>query len=388
MELIRTEISDVSADVKRITGFVRYNDGNIDEYWYEYPSHFEISDTGNPWLAALLPMAATINEDLIISLPLDQRLIDGAENILRFWNAYDVGTSIISIIPSGGVCVLDNSPKDSAAFFSSGVDAFYTAYNKPRAKYQILIHGFDLSIDKRAEFERHLTRISKISKQMGKELVSVRTNIRQTQWKKTRWQVVSHGAALASIGLLFEKYFREIFIPSSLKNFRDTYCWGSHPVTDPLFSTSKSNIITDGDGLSRYEKVQFISNHQLALDNLHVCIRGRDGSGQDEINCSHCEKCYRTMIALDLIGVLEKAKLFDLSKYNYDEISMIFPSNESTTGNYEKFIKIAEEKNRPEIANNIRKCIKRSKLINLLSPLDKVPLLWRIPYKMMNNSID
>tara|TARA_R110002094_G_scaffold116559_2_gene112421 strand:+ start:5454 stop:5912 length:459 start_codon:yes stop_codon:yes gene_type:complete len=152
MELLRTAITDVTKGVKRLTGIVKYDDGFEDEYWFEYPSNIKISDSGNPWLAALLPLAATLGEDLTINLPVDPRLVDGAGDILRFWNAFEeMETSIISITAKGGFKVLDHYPQDSASFFSSGVDAFYTAYMKPRAKYKILIHGFDLDISKENE---------------------------------------------------------------------------------------------------------------------------------------------------------------------------------------------------------------------------------------------
>ncbi|MCP5382814.1 MAG: hypothetical protein H6912_10665 [Kordiimonadaceae bacterium] len=387
MELIGTKITDVTEGVKRITGYVKYNDGYIDEYWYEFPAHFEISNNGNPWLAALLPMAATINEDLVISLPVDQRLLDGANNIQKFWSDWNKGTSIINIKADNIAKVSRILPENAVSFFSSGVDAFFTAYNKPRAKYKILIHGFDLSITKLEEFKVHSNRISKVVDELGQKIIIVKTNLRQTRWQKTRWQAISHGAALASIALLFEPYFSEVFIPSSVSRYTYLECWGSHPVTDPLFSTSTMNFIDDGDGLNRFDKIKLLANYNLALKNLHVCIRGKDGKGQDEINCSHCEKCYRTMIALDLSGCLDKCVLFDKEKYNYSEIPYIFINDVYDNPEYEPMAKEALRQNKPELAEAIYKAIKRSKLLIRLKPLEKLPYIWRIPFQMLKNSI-
>ena len=387
MELLKTDVSDISEDRKRITGFVKYDDGHVDEYWYEYPAHFEISNTGNPWLAALLPMAATIGEDLIINLPVDPHLVNGAEDIMRFWSDHNVGTSVIKIKPEGGEYTSDLRPTDSASFFSSGLDAFYTAYSKPRTKYKILIHGFDLSITKEDEFAAHCKRISKVIDKLGEEAVVVKTNIRHTRWKETRWQAVSHGAALSSIGLLFEKHFAEIFVPSSMSDYADLYCWGSHPLTDPLYSTSRTHIITDGDGIGRIEKVEYISDHDIALEELHVCIRGKDGSGQDEVNCSHCEKCYRTMLALDVVGCLDKCKLFDLSKFNYSEIPYIYITDAYTAPEYHEMAEAAIKKGNHELANGIYKAINRSKWIQRLEIFNNVPILWKINHNMMQKSI-
>ena len=388
MELLKTEISNVQEGINRLTGTVRYDNGSEDEYWFEYPSNIEISDSGNPWLAALLPMAATIGEDLIINLPVDPRLVDGAGDILRFWHAFEeMKTSIISIVPNGGLEVAQEYPGESASFFSSGVDAFYTAYKQPKAKYKILIHGFDLDIKKEAEFEYHCARISKLVDQMDNIIIPIKANIRHTRWKETRWQALSHGAALAGIGLLFEKQFSEIFVPSSSGVLSDLGIWGSHPLTDPLFSTSRTSIITSGDGVSRFEKVKYISQFKLVTDNLHVCVRGKDGSGQDEVNCSHCEKCYRTMIALELAGCLEKCDLFDVDKYNYEEIPYMFVTDAFTAPEYHEMAEAAIKKGNHELANGIYKAINRSKWIQRLEIFNNVPILWKINHNMMQKSI-
>lgn len=387
MELLNTTITNVSEDEKRLSGFVRYDDGSVDEYWFEYPAQFEISESGNPWLAALLPMAATIGEDLSISLPVDPRLVDGAEDILRFWNSFDEGTSIIKINATSGVDVPDLKPTEAASFFSTGVDAFYTAYKVPRAKYKILIHGFDIAIDKEQEFKLHCDRIGKVVDEMGQTMIPLRTNIRKTRWQQTKWQRVSHGASLAAIGLLFEKHFSEIFVPSSTSNFKNLGIWGSHPLTDPLYSTSRTSIITNGDGLNRYEKLKSLISHDLVLDNLHVCIRGKDGSGQDEVNCSYCEKCYRTMIALDLLGVLEKCELFDLKKYRHEDVYKIFVTNDDSIDMYRAMVKLAKQQGKHKLATGIEKCIRRSKKVESLSVLDEVPLLWKVSNNLMDNSI-
>lgn len=114
MELLRTTVTDVKEDIKRLTGIVKYDDGFEDEYWFEYPSDIEISDSGNPWLATLLPLAATLGEDLTINLPVDPRLVDGVGDILRFWHAFEeMKTSIISIIPKGGLKVLEHYPHEA-----------------------------------------------------------------------------------------------------------------------------------------------------------------------------------------------------------------------------------------------------------------------------------
>lgn len=387
MELLKTYISDIDGRTKRITGAVKYDDGVEEEYWFEYPSDYEISESGNPWMTLLLPLAATLDEELHISLPLDPRIVDGAADILRIWQSWNSGTSIIKVFADGGLNIIDQRPSQSAAFFSTGLDAFYTSYERPRAKHKILIHGFDLAIDKTEEFKSHLARISKVTELMDNKIIPVATNVRTTRWNKARWQRVSHGSFLSSIGLLFEKHFHEVFIGSSHNDYNNLVPNGSHPLSDVLYSTSRTSLIHSGDGIGRLDKTRYLAQHELALRHLHVCIRGRDGKGQDELNCSHCEKCYRTMIGLDVVGVLDKCDLFDKNRYNYDEVGNIFLNAPDGISDYLHMAKLAKSQGKTELSAGIHKCLRRSRLLRFLSCLNKTPILWRIPHAMEKNSI-
>lgn len=387
MELIKTHTEAIDDSRKRITGLVKYEDGFEEDYWFEFPAKYDLSDTGNPWLVALLPLAATLGEDLHIPLPVDPRLLDGASDILRIWKAWESGTSIIEIHADGGTKVIEERPDQSAVFFSMGIDSFYTVYKIPRVKHHILIHGFDLSVDKKEEFDIHHSRIAAVSDQMGHNLITVATNLRKTRWKKTRWESVSNGSSLAAFSLFLEKHFHEVFIASSHYDYAHLFAFGSHPLTDVLYSTTRTSLIHNGDGVSRMDKTRFLANFDLALNNLHVCIRGKDGHGQDETNCSHCEKCYRTMIALDLLGVLDKCKLFDLDRYNYEEVHTIFLNSPTKRIEYTKMAKLAHEQGKLQLEKQIYKCFRRSSLLRLVNRLEKTPILWRIAHAMSNNSI-
>ena len=93
------------------------------------------------------------------------------------------------------------------------------------------------------------------------------------------------------------------------------------------------------------------------------------------------------MIALDLAGCLDKCVLFDKEKYNYSEIPNIYINDVGENPEYEPMAKEALRQNNHELAAAIYKAIRRSKLLIKLKPLEKMPLLWRIPYNMQENSI-
>lgn len=95
----------------------------------------------------------------------------------------------------------------------------------------------------------------------------------------------------------------------------DLYSPDRHELlTFNAFSTDTLRIYSEGANLTRLQKIQEISNHQITYVSLNVCsLKGH--------NCGLCEKCIRTMAALDAIGHLEDyKKVFPVEKYysNYN----------------------------------------------------------------------
>jgi hypothetical protein len=72
---------------------------------------------------------------------------------------------------------------------------------------------------------------------------------------------------------------------------------GSHPLTDPLWSTEGTEIVHEGAEVGRADKVAKIAENPAALACLMVCANSVTS------NCGRCEKCLRTMIALRALGV-------------------------------------------------------------------------------------
>src|SRR5690606_34326214 len=67
------------------------------------------------------------------------------------------------------------------------------------------------------------------------------------------------------------------------------------------------NMIHDGAGYSRIEKVAEIARHPIAVACLKVCWAGADQSA----NCGSCEKCIRTRLNFLAAGVTATPACFD-----------------------------------------------------------------------------
>ena len=74
-------------------------------------------------------------------------------------------------------------------------------------------------------------------------------------------------------------------------------------------STSGLRLISDGGEGDRNDKIEFIADNPVAQKYLHVCIR-------TDHNCGRCEKCLRTLLAIDAAGKLDNFReSFDIDAY-------------------------------------------------------------------------
>lgn len=308
MEVIRPRVEpapDGSGRI-RLAAEVAYDDGEQppETYWFEYPAHVSdaISTTGNLWLACLLPLAATRGEPLRLPLAVSPRLLEGARQVIEIWNSWypDVGRTEVVTGP-------DPAPRTvgdrEGVFFSGGVDSFFTVLHDPAppSRDLITVVGLDVPLRRQEAADRLTRRHMDVARSLDAGFIEVRTNVRETRWQEADWERLAHGPVLAAIGLGIERRFRAVRIAAG-SGYRDLRPWGSHPLVDPLWSTEGLEVIHDGGAFSRVEKMRRLVGSGLALESLRICWR----SGADE-NCGRCNKCYRAMLTLDLLGALAQA---------------------------------------------------------------------------------
>jgi len=131
------------------------------------------------------------------------------------------------------------------------------------------------------------------------------------------WREFGHGGALAAVAHLLSTVLIEVRIASIL-DYENLFPWGSHPLIDPLFSSSNLSVIHIGAVWSRVEKTRLISDFDEALATLHVCYKLGDSA-----NCSHCSKCVRTMLTLECLGGRNRATSFNWSRYIVKDLEPI-----------------------------------------------------------------
>lgn len=252
-----------------------------------------------PFVLTLLLLAMQRRETLFVDGPLCSTFERGLEQIQkRFQEWYPNRFSRISI-QSGGerrLAPLSGAPMTKATAFSSGVDSFYTLLTESPDETLFVAAGFDMPA-RNADSVAELTESTRIlMAKRGVKLWTAETNAREFV-DSVDWTNV-HGMVLAACALFLESRWSQFVIPTSYLHTQHPK-WGTHPELDPYFSTGGLHFIHPREEADRLEKLRVIANHPESYSRLRVCWIQNIGLR----NCGECEKCIRTMTALELLGV-------------------------------------------------------------------------------------
>jgi len=373
-------------------------------YWIDVPRAYSdhLSGSGDPWLALLLPLAVHLAEPLIISKPVDRELFINVHELMRIWNCWYPNLKPVPIEADIREQQVERSSGTTAALFSGGVDAWFTLLthngdsNRPatcRIDDLLWVWGLDISLEHAGEFCALRDALGRATSGFGIEFVEVATNLHQTRWwKGADWGRVAHGCGLASIGQALSGRYSKLLIPSTHR-YDDAIPWGSHPLTDPLVSSSLTKIIHDGAGFSRVEKTEALLKSEAALQSLQVCWETRSYR-----NCETCSKCYRTMTTLFLLGALDRCPRFRTRSIEKRKLAKIFAREESDRAFLREVHGLALRTGHPDIARAIDRSFRHSRRLELCERLTKVllPLTgpkwqrrldWRIERILLRNSL-
>ena len=297
-----------------------------EQVWFEVPDNLatDLPTSGDPWLAAMLPLAVTLGRPLIVKLPVDRVLFEGAHRLMALWTQWYPELRPVAIETDLTEPAGDPSAEGlTALLFSGGVDSSYTLLSSENkaglvVDELLLIHGFDISIDRQDAFDAVYQRLSKTIEPLGKPLIAIASNLRQTRFQDVNWTDLAHGAFLAAAGLLLSRRLQRVVISSGSHPGHFVPA-GTHPDTDPLFSTSRTTIVHFGAGTSRMDKLAFLSEHPAAFHNLRLCYHAETGA-----NCGRCLKCLIATSILEVMGKLAECQSFPNDRLDLDHLSRIY----------------------------------------------------------------
>jgi len=197
----------------------------------------------------------------------------------------------------------DDPPRaksQSIAAFSGGADAIFTALRHADDQFNLksvmLVHGFDIPLDRPDQFSKLVERVQPFLHRLNLRPRIVRTNIAELRIQE--WL----DSFLAQLSCCLHGYSHEFRF--GLTGGGEPYDelvlpWGQNPCTDYLLSGDGFTIVHDGAAFSRTEKIVVIAKDPVATKAIKVCWDAPDLS----TNCGICEKCVRTRLNFKAAGI-------------------------------------------------------------------------------------
>ena len=367
LEQVAVGASPAGDGLRRLAGTVHSDvDGLTEALWLDLPAAtLELDDAsiqsraGNLFLAWLAPLAAVRREDLVLRMPVDGRLLVQVREVLQVWRAWYPELAAVHL-EAPVRTAREATAHRTASMFTGGVDSFFTALRHgagegtPRSLQiddLLYVHGFDVPLANRAAAGRVADTLRQAAAGLGRRLVMLTTNLRETRFAATDWPRLSHGAALAGVAHALGGRYDTVLIGSSA-GYRDLRPWGSHPLTDPLFSSDGLSVLHDGAGFMRVEKTEYVIRSPVARRHLRVCWRSPKGD-----NCNACNNCFRTMLALEALGVLDDCAGFDRGALDLARVARIYCRHDFDVRQFSYVRELAQRCGRPDLVHAVDRAL-------------------------------
>jgi len=261
-----------------------------------------VADTADAFVPALLLPAMAAGEALEIVPRVSPLLLQRLRHLQAIFSSWFPRYRTVAVCAAPRASSAAPAP-GVGAFFSGGVDSFYTlrahlgcdAPERPAITHLVFFHGLETSLAARRGGEASEARARAVARETGLAFVAGETDLR-THFPLPWGEYC--GAGLASAAHALSAGLGHVLVPST-DSYGDAIHWGSHPLVDDLWSSECTTVACDGAEHTRAGKLErFVAFDPLARRHLRVCV---DNAGGD-FNCGRCHKCVRTMVALRALG--------------------------------------------------------------------------------------
>ncbi len=318
--------------------------GAPDFLWYTIPRRYSNLLSGlcdGPLVGLLIPSMAR-GEDIYVEGPVSERLYHNVsgpyQDLLKI-----MIPSLERINIFSGDLVRNKARGDGVATgFSAGVDSFsvvadYYFSDVPSSfKLTHLVFNNVGSHGPAGErlFERRFNHVELIADRIGLPLVKINSNLDDFYDESLSFER-THTSRNASVALLLQGglgrfLYASAFSYPDIKVVPGAKMGHSDAMALPLISTDTLDLISAGGERSRVGKTIQLADFPVTYDALDVCVRE-----DSDRNCSVCDKCMRTLLTLDMAGLINKYEdSFDLGKYRrekYRYIRKMLTKNDALT---------------------------------------------------------
>lgn len=277
--------------------------GNVDREIF-FSSELQLSDSlADALLILALPAAMRRGERLRVEAEVSGRLLENLDALQAVYHGWDPGLQPIGVEAAPRTAPTPAPGRPRALAFTGGVDSFYSLLQDPDL-VPVFVHGLDVPLRRKALRKLVAGRLKGACAELGRPLLEVETNLRSFSDRWLRWNL-AYGAGLAACAHLLSDHLSEFHVSFGAQASRIVPD-GGHPQLVPLFSSESIQFRTVGL-VSRIEKLRSIASSMVAHNSLRVCWENRGGA----YNCGACDKCLRTMAALEALGCLSEFTVFD-----------------------------------------------------------------------------
>lgn len=306
---------------------------------------------------ALLEAMITNRKIVVQGQPVSKKLVDNFKELQSVYACWNSDLNIVDI--EAEVTDKDLGFENVGSFFSAGIDSTHTLLRHiDEITHLVIFNEFD-SGNQKDEWNQRIARQEEFAKSINKTLIPVQSNA--IEWNDNRRiaSEFSHGLFLSSFGGVLG--MKKMFVPAS-HTYDELFPWGSHPLTDPMWSTDSTEVVHDGAECRRTEKTEQILINPALANNLQVCWKT---TGH---NCGECPKCVRTMLAVYLLG----GEIESLKKLNDLELLKVLkPRDENSAVFLEDLILLAKKVKNDDVYKVLKSLYKSYKASELIPLFDK-----------------
>lgn len=295
------------------------------EVWFSVKKEYEkflVDEQVDAFLVAILPYAMKLGEDIKIEGIVSERLFYTISNYL-------IKAISIAIPECKEIKIhytkLNNNPLKTigevGTGYSAGVDSFSTIYDhlSDRCSENYIItkfaylnvgsHGDNGGEEARKLFKERYKHIKPYLNEVGINSIQIDSNISDIIMMKFIDTCTFRNVAAI---LTVQKLFKTYYFSSSVRLDKYELKFSSERydlLSLNMLSTETTQFFSTGSQYTRYEKTELITNYLPTYKYLNVCTREVE-------NCSVCDKCMRTQLTLEIIGMLDKySAVFNIKKY-------------------------------------------------------------------------
>ncbi|MES2626794.1 MAG: hypothetical protein V4628_16020 [Pseudomonadota bacterium] len=336
------------------------------ELFFKTDKQHDLVLSADPFIAAMLLPAMQAGRDITIPdyLSASPKFLLNLIKLQEIFSLWYPELKPITIHCKAGAVDAARSNQECAAFFSGGLDASFTLLkNRDMLTHLIYVRGIDMQLGDDTLYKQCLDANREIADSFAKALVPIESNvrffIRSLSKTKINWSK-AQGCGLASIA--YALGHQTVFISSS-NTYDNLHPYGTHPLTDPLFSTESVTILHDGSEVRRHEKLLAVSKNDFLLQRIRVCWQDKG------LNCGKCDKCLHFRIALTLCG-LKTSNFAPLT--NYAELAGAHVGTVGEFLEWDDNLQLARKVNNPKACRAINKQLNRFRLKQIAKLVDEV----------------